>query len=172
MQKLSKTAIITIAALMVALSVILTFLSIPVSNIVIIRFGYIPLGVASYLLGPFYGAIVGAVSDVIGYFIKPMGPFFPGFIISAVLTAINYGIFFYKRKVTFTKILIAEIIHTFAIALLLNSLWLSILYGKGYIPLISARLIKELTTLPINIGLLYVVLNITQKIGIRKYEKA
>ena len=70
-----------------------------------IGFGFIFLSIIGLMYGPTTGLIIGALSDIIGYFITPQtGPFNFGFTIQAALAAFTYGLTFYKTKLSFSKI--------------------------------------------------------------------
>ena len=159
MQKISKTSIIAITTL-------LSFTHLPISNILEIRFTSVPLAVAGFILGPIYGGAVGAISDVLGHFIRPTGPFFPGFTLSNVITGVIFGLMLYKKKPTIWRVLIAAILNAVIVGLILNTLWLSILYGKGFIPLLSVRFVKELVMIPVNTAMYMIVLTAISKIKV------
>ena len=55
-------------------------------------FGEIPVILSGIMLGPVYGAITGALADLIGYPFNPMGPYFPGFTLSSALTGLLPGL--------------------------------------------------------------------------------
>lgn len=61
---------LTLAAVFMALAIVLTrFLSI---NVAVFRFGFgmVPVHLAGYLLGPFWGALTGLLADLIGLMIN------------------------------------------------------------------------------------------------------
>jgi ECF transporter S component (folate family) len=71
---------LTLDALMIALSVVLTrFLSlnVPIGGGVGARIGlgHLPIIFAGIVLGPVHGLIVGAAADLTGHFLWPVGPF-------------------------------------------------------------------------------------------------
>ena len=88
------------------------------------------------------GGAAAALGDVIGYLLKPTGPYFPGFTVSAFLTGLVYGFLFYKKEVTWQRALAASLIISVAVNLGLDTLWLSMLYGQGYIAILVGRLVK------------------------------
>lgn len=52
--------------------------------------------------------------------------------------------------------------------LILNSLWLSMLYGNGFIALIGARIVKQLISLPIYAAATYFLLKMLEKTPVVK----
>ena len=94
--------------------------------------------VASVSLGPYirigFSGLFGAALDIIKYLIKPEGAFFPGFTVSAALGGIIYGAFLYRRKLAIARVFAAQLTVKVFVNLLLNTLWLNMLYGKGFNP--------------------------------------
>ena len=87
---------LTYSAMLIAIGVILGFLKLPLNPFVEIRFQSIPVAVSGSLLGPFYGGVVGALTDILSYIVHPTGEFFPGFTISSALTGIIFALFMYS----------------------------------------------------------------------------
>ena len=83
--------------------------------------------------------VVGALADVLGAVLFPIGAYFPGFTLTAFLMGLCYGLFL-KGKQSFPRILGAVAVHQLVLSLLLNSLWISVLYGSPYRPLLLTRL--------------------------------
>ncbi len=150
MGKLKNTATLTTAAMLLALGIILGMLKIPINQFIEIRFGSLPISIGGALFGPGVAAAIGALSDIGGFLVKPTGPFFPGFTISGIISGIIFGLFFYKKNLTFQRILAAEVVNTIIVNLLLNTYWLMTLYGTTtYMPLLISRLPKEIILTPI-----------------------
>ena len=83
MAKLSDIRVLTVSAMMLALSTILGFLKVPVTQLIELRFAFLPIACTGMLFGPAVGGIVGGLSDILGFIVKPTGPYFPGFTITA-----------------------------------------------------------------------------------------
>lgn len=161
MSKLKDLRVLTTAAMLAAIAVVLGFFKIPISNLIELRFQSFPIAISGALFGPIVGAIVGVISDVGGYIAKPTGAFFPGFTISAAITGIIFGLIIKSKSQKWAllgRIAIAMTINTIVTGLILNTLWLSMLYGNPFNIVFVARLPKELIMLPINIAILYVIL--------------
>ncbi len=146
------------AALLTAIGIIAATFKIPISNILEIRFSSLALAVAGNIFGPGIAALIGIFSDIGGFVIWPTGPYFPGFTFSAAVSGIIFGSLLHKEDNSFPgipRIIAAVIINTLLVNILCNSLWLTLLYGKGgFIAVLSARLIKELIMIPVNIILM------------------
>jgi len=116
---------------------------------------FMPVAWAAMLFGPFAGGVTGAIGDVIGWVINPVGPFFPGFTVSGFVTGIIYGIFLYRKEITWKRVIFAAFTMIFVVEVGLNTIWLNILTGSAYKVLIGARLVKALITMPVQAFILY-----------------
>ncbi len=163
MSKLKNTKVLTTCALLVALGTILGFLKIVISESMEIRFGFFPIAVAGAMFGPGPAAIVGAVIDITGYLVKPTGAFFPGFTLSNVLSGIVYGLLLHRKEIGLKHIVIAEVLHFVFIYAILNTLWISMLYGMSFTTYFWVRLPKQIFTLFVNIILLRICIGPVMK---------
>lgn len=75
-----------------------------------IGFGFLFLATACMLFGPYPALVIGLLSDVIGYMIKPDGMFFIGYTFQAMLACFAYSLCLHKTYVTFTRCFIARVI--------------------------------------------------------------
>lgn len=147
---------INITAMFIAIDFILVrFLKIMIGNTIRISFGFIPIIIISILYGPFWSGVTFAISDILGAFIFPVGIYHPGFTISAFLKGFIYGIFLYKRNISFTNIFFANIFVIFGINLFLDTFWLSQLISKDFSILFPIRLFKCFITLPLETFIFY-----------------
>lgn len=163
MSQLKNVKTLTTAGMFIALSVIFGFMNLPITQLVEIRFGSLMLAVSGMLLGPGISSVVGILSDLIAFMVKPTGPFFPGFTISAAISGAIFGFLLYKKEITVWRIFLAECVHTVVVGFILNSLWLSILYGNAFVAVVSSRAVKEIIMLPINTILLTVIIKSISK---------
>ena len=138
MSKISTKKLITLGVL-VAMDVVLTrFLSLNAWN-TRIGFGFVPMVIAALVYGPLSAAVVGALADFLGAILFPTGPYFPGFTFSMFLMGLVFGFFLYKKQ-SFSRVLLAVAVHQLVLSLLLNTLWISLLYGSPYRALLVSRL--------------------------------
>ncbi len=130
---------LTLMALLTAVEIVLSrFLSISAWNTKI-GFAFIPVVVAAMLLGPYRAGLVAALADFLGAILFPIGAYFPGFTLTAFFMGLIYGLFLYKEQ-SFLRIVLAVAVHQLLLSLLLNTLWISVLYGSPYGPLLLTRL--------------------------------
>ena len=81
------------------------------------------------------------MGDFLGALLFPSGAYFPGFTLTAVLTAACTAFFIHKNA-TFLRVTLSVIINQIFGSVLLNSLWISLLFGKGYWGLLPGRIIQ------------------------------
>lgn len=138
---LSRTHRLVLMALFLALNIILSrFLSIAAWNIKI-GFAFLPIALSGMLLGPLPTAIVAAAGDFLGATLFPIYAYFPGFTATAFLTGLLYGFFLHNKssmKNIFLAVLSTELIGS----LLLNTLWISMLYGTPFWALLLPRAVQ------------------------------
>lgn len=97
-----------------------------------ISLGFIFLAIIGYIYGPVVAFIIGASSDIIGYFINQSAYVFNlGYTLQAALACFVYGILFYKTRMTFSKVLLSRIIINFILNVLMGSFLMIIVYYQG-----------------------------------------
>lgn len=164
MEKLKNVKVLTVSAFLVAIATVLGFFKVPITELIEIRFQYLPIAIGGALFGPALGGVIGMLADILGYLVKPTGAFFPGFTITSILSGLIYGGFFYKKKITIPRIILAEVTETIVCSLLLNSINLSILYGNAFSVVVASRLLKVLIMFPVDTVILTVVLKAIPKL--------
>ena len=85
------TASLAGAAMLAALSLVLNQFTIAVSQFLEIGFSFLAAGTCAFLYGPWLAGLMGIVTDVAGYFLRPNGGFFPGFTLNEFLLGFLYG---------------------------------------------------------------------------------
>lgn len=154
-QKLTVKSYSIIGAL-VAMEIILSrFLSIHTWNLKI-GFSFVPIVVTAMLFGGVYAGLVGAIGDIIGAILFPVGPYFPGFTITAFLNGVIFA-FFLKKKPTFMNIVISVLLVQIVGSLGLNTFWISMLYGSPFWPLFATRIYQTIVMSVVQIVVTYVL---------------
>ncbi|MBJ8349709.1 folate family ECF transporter S component [Streptococcus zalophi] len=169
MLQLKNVRVLTLATILAALAIVMGFFKLPISQILELRFASHVIAIAGSLLGPVVAMMVGVISDIGGFFIKPTGPFFPGFTISAALTGLIYGYFLYKKPFSLKRIIMAQVVYTIAISALLNTIWLATLYQLPFYETFIARLITSAIQLPIHIIILTLLLKGIERLNLFQY---
>ena len=101
------------------------------------------------LFGPVVGGLMGGITDILKFLVKPTGPFFFGFTLNAIFGGVIYGAILYHSPISFKRILAAKAVVAVFVNLLLGTFWLDMMYGQGFIALLPARALKQLFTVPI-----------------------
>ena len=156
----------TVCALMGAAAIVLGSLSIYVTDTIRIGFSGIPNQIVHYLFGPVTGSLFAGAMDILKYLIKPSGAFFPGFTLVTMAAGLIYGCFFYKRPITFGRVLAAHLAVALVCNVILNTACLSVLYGKGMGVLLPPRLVKNLIMCPIDSVIFYHVARALDAAGV------
>lgn len=132
-------------------------------------FVVVSLGCAYY--GPVVGMIAGGIIDSVGFLLAGYGePYFPGYLVTAVLSGLIYGVLLYKHRPTLLRIIVVRLIINYGSNVLLGSVWKSMLYGKGYLYYAASGFIKNTTMLPIEVFLMWAALTAADRMGLdRKY---
>lgn len=131
------------------------------TSVIRLSFGFVITAIASYLYGPLWSSTIAALGDIIGTVISG-NIYFPGFTISAILGATIYGLFFYNQQITWKRVIISQLIIAVFINAILNTLWLTILVKTPFWGLLPIRIFKEIIVTPIQMAILYFVLNSKQ----------
>ena len=163
-KEFNKTQTIALASIFISLTIILeTFgYAIPLTFMERkIMLSFIPIAISAWLFGPLVALTTGFIADILGFFVSSLVvpfPFFPGYTITAMLTAFIYSLFLYRTKITFLRIFLAKFIINIFINALLGSVWLYIMYGKKtYWLYLYSGLLKNIILLPFEVICLYIV---------------
>lgn len=136
-----------------------------------IYFSYLAVSLGCMCYGPLVGMAVGGVIDSVGFLLAGYGePYFPGYLITAILSGLIYGVMLYRRKPTVPRLLVTRLIINYGSNVLLGSVWKAMLYGKGYLYYVSTGLVKNTVLLPLEVFLTWMVLRAALNYGLdRKY---
>lgn len=133
---------VSMIGVLVAIEIILARFTVHTWNLKI-GFSFIPVVVAAVLYGPAAAGIVGAIGDILSAVLFPVGPYFPGFTLSAFLTGAVFGIFL-KKKQTVGNVVVSVLIAQFAVSQFINTFFISILYGSPFSLLFATRIYQTL----------------------------
>lgn len=161
-KEIRKVSSITGCAMFTALDILLRAVRIDFSAILSIGFSSLAVAVSGLFYGPLLTGLAGIIADTLGYILHPNGPYFPGFAISAFLTGVIYGCFFYKKEISIKRVILARLCITVIINLILTPIWLNMMYGNPIFAL--PRIIKNIVMFPLDAWLLYMVLKVATRI--------
>jgi ECF transporter S component (folate family) len=163
MQKVKK---VVLAGLLLAVLIIFArFVSVQYA-VLRLSFGYIPLILSGWLLGPLWTAVIGALGDILGMLLLPKGAYFPGFTLSEILTGLLYGFFLYGRPVDrrmLLRLVLPLTITVVCVNLALNTLWLAIMLKKAFLVVAAGRLAAEAVKLPVEIASMFLIMKFLEK---------
>jgi riboflavin transporter len=155
-----KTYKIVLSGILVALSIVLTrLLSINIDQYIRISFGFVPIILAGIVLGPYFGFAVGGLADFLGCLLFGVAPYPLITLTSALVGLISWLIYRLMRKTReWIRILLAVAVIQVVCTILLQTLWLSLLYGQAYMILLPWRAIIGIVSIPIYAMLIYAIL--------------
>lgn len=156
------------AAILVALAFILTrFFSLMLLNGVFrLDIGFVPVELAGFLLGPFFGFVVGAVSDLLGAIMHGGATIHLGITLDLACIGASFGLY---RWIAGQKahhpllLLLWTLFTTLVFHWGTRSLWLSQLQHLPYITVLGTRLIPVLLNGAVCYVLLLVLVQAIQR---------
>lgn len=123
-----------------------------------LSFGFVVTAISGLLYGPLWSSSIAALADIIGTLVSG-NVYFPGFTISAILGAVIYSYSFYAKEITWKRVIIAQLIIAIFVNAILNTYWLTILYQTPFLSYLPIRMIKEIVMTPIQMAIVYYILN-------------
>lgn len=172
---MSKTKKMILSALLLALDIVLSrIISVPIGHIKF-SFGFVPLMLAAIWLGPKYSILIAVLNDLIGALLFPVGEFFIGYTITALLDGAIYGFLLYKKpeeewsKMKFAlRVILSTLLVSVICNLFLSSLWSYIITEDAYLLILSVKLSLEVIRLPVKIVTILAITKVLEPIT-KKY---
>lgn len=182
--ELKSTRNLVLCAMMAALAIVLSYTtSFYITNDIKVGFSGLPNRLVDFMFGPVVGCIFGGLMDVVKFFIKPDGAFFPGYTLTAMIGGLIYGMFYYRLQIkqphlttetgwpkvkawilanvsSILLILIANVLVKFICNIGMNSLWSSMFTGKAWLAILPGRVLKNLIQIPVDTVLHFVLIKI------------
>ncbi len=161
---------LTVAALFIALRFVISSFYIPVADNVRVYFTFLINSLGAMIYGPVMALVTGFVGDILGCIIRPTGPFFFGYVLTAMAGSFFYALAFYRTRISIVRIITAKLAVNSIVNVLMGSLWSAMLYHKGYYYYLVKSIIKNVTMLPVEILLMIlffrVMMPITAQLGL------
>ena len=134
-----------------------------------IYFSFLVISLGCRCYGPVVGMMVGAIVDSLGFLLSGYGePYFPGYLLTAILSGLIYGVGLYRRPLRWWRVLAVRLAINYGSNVLLGSVWKAMLYGKGYYYYFTTGLVKNTTLLPVEVVLTLLVLGLAERQGLDK----
>lgn len=154
--QLKNVRMLTLAGIIAAASIVLESFPIYLLGTSLkIYFSFLVISLGCYVYGPAVGILVGFANDTLGFLISSFGePYFPGYLITAMLSGLIYGTLLYRQRITVLRLVVVRLVINYGSNVLLGSVWKAMLYGKGYYYYFTTGLIKNTTMLPIEVLLM------------------
>lgn len=124
-----------------------------------ISFAFIIVALTARIFSPLVTAGATGLAYFLGMVLFPKFTFFPGFILTAALTGLTFGLAFQHQQ-TLLRILAANFIVVFIWNFILNSLWLHMMYQIPWPVLLTTRFIQEIVTYVIYTAVLVVLFKV------------
>ena len=164
LRALRRTQTIATAGLLLAIQMVLSSYGvIEVSDSLKISLAHLALAPTAVFFGPVVAGMQGALSDILGFMLKPSGPYFPGFTLSAMLLGVFYGVALYKTQRRLWQIIAVRVAVMLIINIGLNTLFLTMLYGPSRLATLPVRAMKNLIQLPVDCFLLYTMCRVLHR---------
>ena len=143
MKKISVRMIVHLA-LFISIDIVLTRFVAPLySQWMRISLSFIPIAMCAIMYGPVWAAFVGCMADFIGFWLNPIGAYYPPLLITIILNAINYWFWLNpKASPGIVSTTCAAAVSSFILSLGLQTLWLSMLYTSPYLPMFYTRIFQ------------------------------
>ena len=154
--QLKNVRMLTLAGIITAASIVLESFPIYLLGTSLkIYFSFLVISLGCYVYGPAVGILVGFANDTLGFLISSFGePYFPGYLITAMLSGLLYGTLLYRQRITVLRLVVVRLVINYGSNVLLGSVWKAMLYGKGYYYYFTTGLVKNTTMLPIEVLLM------------------
>jgi ECF transporter S component (folate family) len=91
------------------------------------------------------------LGDVLGAALFPVGPLDIRFTLIAALKGAIYGLFLHKAEISRYRIIAAQLLVTLVAHLLLNTMVISSIIGKGFVALLPLRIVKNFLFFPVEL---------------------
>lgn len=153
---------VTGAGVLGAVNLVLNQFTVVLSPVFEVGFAFLAVALSAYLYGPLLAGVAAMAFDVLGFILRPNGPFSFGYTLNAFLSGFIYGCWLYRRPVRLWRVVGACASTLLLFSFVLNPLWNHILYGQAYVLISGVRIIKNAILLPVNTALLFGLLKVVE----------
>ena len=162
--RLKNVRVLAAVALLIAVTIAITTLYIPLPNNLHVFFDYTPKALCAMVCGPAAALGVGFVMDILGFLARPMGALFPGYTVTTMVSMLIYALGFYNQKLTVPRVAITKLAVNVICNIGLNSLWNSILTGKAFVVFLAGSVTKNLLLWPVEVLVMVLVFRLVSPV--------
>ena len=168
--ELKNIRVLSFAGLVCAMAIVLESMPIYLLGQTLkIYFSFLVVGLGCACYGPVVGMLAGGIIDTVGFLLAGYGePYFPGYLLTAVLSGLIYGVLLYRRPVSIPRLIVLRLLINFGNNVALGSVWKAMLYGKGYLYYFTTGLVKNAVLLPLEVFLMWMVLRAADRWALDK----
>lgn len=172
-KNLKNLRVLCATALLCALYVALYAVKLPLGEQLRITFTFVPVALAGWLFGIVPAVCVGALGDILGCTLFPQGAYFFGYTLTSMLSGLIFGAFLYKRepKKLIWYVIISKLLVSLLLNVGLNSYWATFFVPKSFFVIAWGKLIKNALMLPVEIIVLFAVIEGLKRAGVQKMYK-
>lgn len=154
---------IAVVGVLMGLGLALSRVAIPLGTTNRLSLGFVVTAVISMLYGPWVGGFAAAGVDLlVSFLFGQQGTVFIGFTITAFMNGVIYGLFLHRRRPSWKRLVLAVLFQTVLSNVILNTLWINILYQTPIPVLLAGRIPQNLIMAPVRFLLLYFVMKNNQ----------
>ena len=137
------------SAMLVTLDIVFTRLLAVNTPVMKIGFGFAAVALAALLYGPYWAMLTAALGDFVGSILFPVGPFFPGFTLTASLTGLIFGLCMCGKRGSSFRPVLAAFLNCLLITLLANTAMISYISGNDFSVLFATRIVQFVVMFPV-----------------------
>lgn len=125
-----------------------------------LAFGFIIASIIGMLFGPWVAGFSSVGTDLLTSFLfgTQGGPFFIGFTLTAFVGGAVYGLFLHRKNVKWYHILLAVLLNSVLANIVMNTMWMNILFDTPIPALLATRIPQNLIMGPIRFIIIYLAL--------------
>ena len=166
MNKKFSVLILAQVAVLLAMEVVLSrFFSIA-TPITKFSFAFVPLAVCGALFGPVWGGVMGALADLLGAILFPIGPYFPGYTLNNALHGVALGMALKEGRRKWWQLALALVFNHVVIGIFLAALWGHMLTDNPYWAVAGARVVQAVVMAPVQFIIIRLMMSPVEKYSV------
>lgn len=144
-----ETRKLAFSAMLITLDILFTRLLAINTPLMKIGFGFAAVALSAMMFGPLWAVFTAALGDLVGSIIFPVGPFFPGFTLTAALTGLIFGLCLHNKRGSKGWPIIAAALNCLLVTLVANTAMIAYISGNDFGVLFTARIVQFFVMFPV-----------------------